>query len=113
MPQFLQATRRGAIALEGEGSLTGLGGSAVDSATFDGWVAVFEEMLFDETAFEDFAMRLLKAGHPPHPSAPPAPLQRPPPGHEPGICSGSRKGRLAGGTEEDDTEVAAGDVLFL
>lgn len=28
-------------------------------------------------------MRLLKAGHPLHPSAPPVPLHRPPPGHVP------------------------------
>lgn len=28
-------------------------------------------------------MRLLKAGHPWQPSAPPVPLQRPPPGHVP------------------------------
>lgn len=28
-------------------------------------------------------MRLLYAGHPLHPSAPPVPLQRPPPGHVP------------------------------
>ena len=29
------------------------------------------------------------------------------------MCSGSRKGRLAGGAEVDDTEVAGGEALFL
>jgi hypothetical protein len=35
------------------------------------------------------ATRLLNAGHPLHSSAPPAPLHRPLPGHEPEECSGS------------------------
>ena len=35
--------------------------------------------------------RLLNAGQPWHPSAPPVPLQRPPPGQEPGGCCGARR----------------------
>jgi len=56
----------------------------------------------NEGAIRD--IRLLKAGHPPHPSAPPAPLHWPPPGHEPGMCSGSRYGTVCG---LDDNGVAA------
>lgn len=35
----------------------------------------------------DFATRLLYAGHPLHPSAPPVPLHLPPPGHVPSPAS--------------------------
>jgi hypothetical protein len=40
------------------------------------------------------ARRLLNAGQPPQPSAPPAPLQLPPPGHEPAVCSACFSGGL-------------------
>lgn len=65
-----------------------------------------------ELAFVALAILLLNAGHPPQPSAPPAPLQLPPPGHDPGGCSGSRYGRLAGWPDVEDADVAAGDVLL-
>ena len=46
----------------------------------DPWPFVLSCALFDS--------RLLKAGQPLHPSAPPVPLHRPPPGHVPfGACS--------------------------
>lgn len=62
--------------------------------------------------FADLANLLLKAGHPPQPSAPPAPLQLPPPGQEPGGCSGSRRGTAVVCAELDVVDTAAGDVLW-
>lgn len=47
----------------------------------------------EAVTFVVFDTRLLYAGHPSQPSAPPAPLQLPPPGHEPDVCSGVRYGK--------------------
>ena len=55
------------------------------------------------------ATLLLYAGHPPHPSAPPAPLQLPPPGQDPGVCSGTVYGML--GCEVWDGDGAAAEAV--
>ena len=87
MPQFLHATKS-----EVWGEVDGcfaeeLGGLeiAVGAAS-----RLARSCLGVEFELACLAILLLKAGHPPQPSAPPAPLQLPPPGQEPGGCSGSR-----------------------
>jgi hypothetical protein len=90
VPQFLQATRR-----EGVGELVGcfvegFGVLAMDAAEPSPFGRL--GLIGDATEFGcvDLDSLLLNAGHPPHPSAPPAPLQLPPPGQVPDRCSGSR-----------------------
>lgn len=56
------------------------------------------------------ASRLLNAGQPPHPCAPPAPLHCPSPGQEPGSCSGFRKGAFELDFFGASGSVAAADV---
>lgn len=103
VPQLLQAISKDAF--EGEEPVGDLPDWSARVAAAVNWSAVVAEMAWNEfsSAWEDscfvtellvanFDTRLLKAGQPLHPSPPPAPLQLPPPGHEPGVCSGIRYG---------------------
>lgn len=83
MPQFWQATTtvvfwswfwRAATSM-------GIGSSAAGSLAHLDEEAIF--WFCNTLRLAALDTRLLKAGHPLQPSAPPVPLQRPPPGHVP------------------------------
>lgn len=83
-----------------------------DSEGFLAVVRGVRGLVFSDVALLERATRLLNAGQPPQPSAPPAPLQLPPPGHVPGACSGARKGRDGCCAGCGLSETAPGDLLL-
>ena len=84
MPQFWQATTTVVFCACILRAVTSIGEGASDGWSFCDCVNAVAGCLSCETVkFALFDTLLLKAGHPLQPSAPPVPLHRPPPGHEP------------------------------
>jgi hypothetical protein len=112
VPQFLQATRSGPCGVVDCCLAAEFGVLVLDATGVSSLARSCFGLDAIKLAFAALAILLLKAGHPPQPSAPPAPLQCPPPGHDPGGCSASRYGRLAGWPDVEDADAAVGDVLL-
>lgn len=79
VPQFWQATTT--VVLGAWRALTSMGEGASTAESFGGCDDLWPGRMM--VTFAAFETRLLKAGQPPHPDAPPVPLHFPPPGHEP------------------------------
>lgn len=111
VPQFLHATTISADVVavaeaptSSPGAGVGLRRSSLAAISLDS--ATCRVVRFDTGTTR--VSRLLNAGQPPHPCAPPAPLHCPSPGHEPGSCSGLRKGAFEPGLLEASGSVEAG-----